>query len=171
MNGRALLAATALAAAAFVASPARADDPAAGAEQPVVRYPPSSVRPKLIVGGIAVAGIAYGAVFLGAESASTYPGAAETKIPLVGPWIGLAKNGCPPENPGCDAFIYLRAGLLVVDGLLQAAGLAIVAEAIVMKTKSAPAAPAKQPLTSFLTIHPAPFFTPTSGGFGFVGTF
>jgi len=139
-----------------------------------VRYPPSSVRPKIIVAGVAVAGIAYGAVFLGAESAATWPGAAETKIPLVGPWIGLGKNGCPPESPGCDALIYLRAGLLVVDGLLQAAGLAIVAEGILMKTEAGPAAPAK-PLTNYAypssMLRPAPFVTPTSGGFGFVGTF
>lgn len=161
------LAAVALAAAALALAPtARAEEPAP------VRYPPSSVRPKLIVGGIAITGIAYGAAFLGAEAAPTWPGSAELKAPIVGPWITLAKNGCPPENQGCDAFVYLRAGLLVIDGLLQAAGLAIVAEAIVMKTEAAPAAPAApaKSLASF-TFQPAPFVTPTSAGFGLVGTF
>ncbi len=153
-------------AALAIAPDARAEDPAP------VRYPPSSVRPKLIVGGIAVAGIAYGAAFLGAEAALTWPGSEELKAPVVGPWIALAKNGCPPEDPGCDAFVYLRGSLLIIDGLLQAAGLAIVIEAIAMKTEAAPAAPAApaKPVASF-TFQPAPFVTPTSAGFGLVGTF
>lgn len=141
------------------------------AEEPPVRYPPSSVRPKLIIGGIAVTGVAYGAAFLGAEATLKWPGSEELKYPVVGPWIALAKNGCPADDPGCDALVYLRAGLLVVDGLLQAAGLAIVAEGIVMKTEAAPATPAK-PVTGFnFTLTPAPFVTPTVQGFGFVGTF
>jgi hypothetical protein len=165
---RALLAVTVTTAVTLAASTARA-------EEPVVRYPPSTVRPRLIVGGIAVAGIAYGAAFLGAEAAPNWPGKDELKIPIVGPWITLGMNACPlkagslTEREPCDAFVFLRAGLLVIDGLLQAAGLAIVAEAIVMKTEAAPAAPAKA-VASF-TFHPAPFVTPTMTGFGFVGTF
>lgn len=135
----------------------------------MLRYPPSSVRPKLIVGGLAITGVAYGAAFLGAEATPTWPGSSdELKVPVIGPWWALAKNGCPPEDPGCDAFVYLRAGLLVIDGLLQAAGLAIVAEALVMKTEAAPAAP--KPAAAF-TWKPAPFVTPTAAGVGFVGTF
>ncbi len=167
MNVPRLLAAAAVVAAAALSSPsARAEDP------PPVRYPPSSVRPRLIVGGIAVTGIAYGAAFLGAEAGSTWPGAAELKAPVVGPWIALAKNGCPLDDPGCDAFVYLRASLLVIDGLLQAAGLAIVAEGILMKTEAVPVTPASptKPVASF-TWQPAPFVTPTSAGLGFIGTF
>jgi hypothetical protein len=125
----------------------------------------------LIVGGIAVTGIAYGAAFLGAESASTWPGSTELKAPIVGPWITLGMNGCPPTGQ-CDAFLYLRASLLVIDGLLQAAGLAIVAEGILMKTEAVPLTPAPpaKPL-AFFTWRPAPFVTPTSTGFGLVGTF
>lgn len=165
-SARPLLAAALAAAALAIAPSARAEDPAP------VRYPPSSVRPKLIVGGIAVTGIAYGAAFLGAEAGSTWPGAAELKAPVVGPWIALAKNGCPLDDPGCDAFVYLRASLLVIDGLLQAAGLAIVAEGILMKTEAVPVTPASptKPVASF-TWQPAPFVTPTSAGLGFIGTF
>lgn len=144
--------------------------PSAQAQEPEVRrYPPSSVRPRLIIGGVALTGVAYGAAFLGAEATSNWPGTDELKVPVIGPWWSLALNGCPQDDPGCDAFVYLRAGLLVVDGLLQAAGLAIVAEGIFMKTEATPAAPAK-PVTSF-TWTPAPFVTQTSAGFGFVGTF
>jgi hypothetical protein len=159
------VAGAALAAAAVVAGlagDARAEEPE------VPRYPPSSVRPKLIVGGLAIAGVGYGAAFLGAEATPTWPGTDELKIPVIGPWWALAKNGCPADDPGCDAFVFLRAGLLVLDGLIQAAGLAIVAEAIVMKTEAAPAAP--KPAAAF-TWKPAPFVTPTAAGVGFVGTF
>jgi hypothetical protein len=168
VKSRVLLAAVVVAAAVGSASSARA-------EEPLVRYPPSSVRPKLIVGGLAVAGIAYGAAFLGAEAAPNWPGKDELKIPVIGPWITLGLNGCPlkegslTEREPCDAFVYLRAGLLIVDGLLQAAGVAILAEAIIMKTEAAPAAAAK-PVARF-TFQPAPFVTPTSAGFGLVGTF
>lgn len=167
MNKVRPLACAALCAAALSSSTARAEDP-----PPVVRYPPSTVRPKLIVGGLAVTAIAYGAAFLGSEAASTYPGSLELKAPVVGPWIALAMNGCPPENLQCDAFVYLRGTLLVLDGLLQAAGLAIVAEGIVMKTEAVPLTPppAGKPLAMF-TWKPAPFVTPTSAGFGFTGTF
>jgi hypothetical protein len=158
-----LLAAAALPLAAVLAAPS------ARAEDPVVRYPPSSVRPKLIAGGIAITGVAYGAAFLGSEATLTTPGSAELKYPVVGPWIALGLNACPLENPGCDAFVYLRAGLLVIDGLLQAGGLAVVIEGIAMKTEAV-AAPAVKPLASF-TLSPAPFVTPTAAGFGFVGTF
>lgn len=159
---RPLLAAV-VATAALAAPSARAEDP------PPVRYPPSSVRPKLIVGGIAITGVAYAASILASEATLTTPGSPELKIPVAGPWIALGLNACPPEDPGCDAFVYLRAGLLVLDGLLQAGGLAVIAEGIFMKTEAAPAAPAK-PLASF-TWQPAPFVTPRSAGLGIVGTF
>ena len=165
-----LLLGTVVAAALLAAPSARAEEPPPAP----VRYPPSSVRTKLVVGGILVAGIGYGAAFLGSEAALNWPGAQELKAPVIGPWWALALNGCPKDDPGCDAFQYLRAGLLVVDGLVQLAGLAIVAEAIVMKTEATPAKPAKA-LTSFtfgtFTVHPAPLVSPTTAGLGFVGTF
>lgn len=162
-----LLVGAALASGALVVpAPARAEEP------PVLRYPPSSVRPRLIVGGLAITGVAYGAAFLGAEATPTWPGTNEMKVPVIGPWWSLALNGCPPEDPGCDAFVYLRGSLLVLDGLLQAAGLAIAAEGIFMKTEATPAKPAEPPKPSAMfTWRPAPFVTPTSAGVGFVGTF
>jgi len=163
---RSLLLTAVAATATFVATPA------AHAEDPPVRYPPSSVRPKLIVGGIAITGVAYGASFLASEATLTTPGSAELKFPVVGPWMALALNACPPEDPGCDAFVYLRAGLLVIDGLLQAGGLAVIAEGIFMKTEAAPPPPVKPvATTASFTWQPAPFVTPTSAGLGIVGSF
>ncbi|MEZ4294412.1 MAG: hypothetical protein R3B70_05515 [Polyangiaceae bacterium] len=160
-----VLAAAALVAGLGVSSPAKA-------EEPPVRYPPSYVRPRLIAGGLLLTGVAYGAAFLGSEAALNWPGAQELKAPIIGPWWTLALNGCPKDDPGCDAFVYLRAGLLVVDGLMQAAGLALVAEAIVMKTEAVAPAPAKKAASAWnFSLTPAPIVTPTMTGVGFVGTF
>jgi hypothetical protein len=166
--------------------PARAAD-AEDLPAAPVRYPPSSVRPKLIVGGLLIGGIGYGAALLGAEAAPTWPGARDTlRVPLIGPWWTLAINGCPTyrvydtktDKVGvyrekCEAFEYLRAGLLILDGLVQAAGVAIVVEAIAMKTEAATAP--QRSASSFqlggVTVHPTPLVSPTFAGLGIVGTF
>jgi hypothetical protein len=183
---RSLVLTATLAPSLLAAMPAHAEEPPPAP----VRYPPSSVRPKLVAGGLIVAGIGYGAAILGSEAALNWPGAHELKAPVIGPWWALALNGCPvnrtldPERPSgqviqvyvepCDAWQYFRAGLLVLDGLIQAAGLGIAVQALVMKTEGAGAKPAKSAMSFSLgnvTVHPAPMVTPTSGGIGFVGTF
>ncbi|WP_433929584.1 hypothetical protein AB3662_38080 [Sorangium cellulosum] len=142
----------------------------AGAEEQAAppRYPPSSVRPKLIVGGVAVTALAYGAGFLAATSWPDVPGSSELKIPIAGPWMALAKNGCAADDPDCGAKLYVRGALTVVGGLAQLAGLALVGEGIFMTTEGRPAQP---PSTSALTVLPAPVITATGMGMGVVGTF
>src|SRR4051812_20939601 len=105
------LALAALAVALAAAAPALADDsspstPAlAGGSSavpldlsrsaaPEVRYPPSSVRPKLVIGGLAISGLAYGAAIGTASNWPEVPGAAGLKIPFVGPWLALGQSGC-----------------------------------------------------------------------------
>ena len=63
-------------------------------EAPAPRYPPSSVRPKLIGGGLAITAIAYGVGVVAATSWPDAPGAESLKIPVVGPWMALAQNKC-----------------------------------------------------------------------------
>ncbi|WP_437286369.1 hypothetical protein [Sorangium sp. So ce406] len=142
----------------------------AGAEEPPAppRYPPSSVRPKLIVGGVAVTALAYGAGFLAATSWPDVPGSSELKIPIAGPWMALAKNGCAADDPDCGAKLYVRGALTVVGGLAQLAGLALVGEGIFMTTEGRPPQP---PSTSALTVLVAPVITATGTGIGVVGTF
>ncbi|WP_437956393.1 hypothetical protein WME76_33890 [Sorangium sp. So ce119] len=142
----------------------------AGAEEQTAppRYPPSSVRPKLIVGGVAVTALAYGAGFLAATSWPDVPGSSELKIPIAGPWMALAKNGCAADDPDCGAKLYVRGALTVVGGLAQLAGLALVGEGIFMTTEGRPAQP---PSTSALTVLAAPVITATGMGIGVVGTF
>lgn len=143
----------------------------AGAEEPEApkRYPPSSVRAKVIVGGAAVTALAYGAAFVAASSWPDVPGSSELKIPIAGPWIALAKNDCAPDDPDCGYKLYLRGALLVVDGLAQLAGLALIGEGIFMTTEARSAQPPARPLS--LTVRPAPVVTATGMGFGLVGTF
>jgi hypothetical protein len=125
------------------------------------------VRVKLIAGGVAVTGLAYGAAFLAASAWPEVPGSSELKIPIVGPWIALAKNECSPDVRDCGFEVYLRGILTVVDGLAQLGGLGIAGEGIFMTTESR----AAQPPRPALTVRPAPVITATGAGFGVVGTF
>jgi hypothetical protein len=152
------------AAGAQEAQPAQGDQEIA---QPV-RYPPSSVRGKLIVGGLAVTGLAYGAGFAAASTWPEVPGSSELKIPLVGPWMALAKNDCAPDDPDCGFILYMRGFLTIVDGLLQLGGLGIAAEGIFMTTEaSAPPRAARRGVT----VRPAPIVTARGAGLGVVGQF
>ncbi|WP_437333648.1 hypothetical protein [Sorangium sp. So ce394] len=139
----------------------------AGAEEPASppRYPPSSARAKVIVGGVAVTALSYGAAFLAATSWPEVPGSSELKIPIAGPWMALAKNGCASDDPDCGAKLYLRGALTIVGGLAQLAGLGLVAEGIFMTTEARSAQPAA------ITVRPAPVITATGMGAGVVGTF
>lgn len=152
-----------LAAVSLTAASAAAQE----AEQ-ATRYPPSSVRPKLIIGGLAVTGLAYGAGFLAASSWPEVPGSSELKIPVVGPWIALAKNDCASDDPDCGFILYMRGFLTIVDGLIQLGGLGIAGEGVFMTTESSRAQPVKP---AAITVRPAPIVAGSGAGFGVVGTF
>lgn len=149
-------------------SSARADDePVAEAPAKVSPNPPSSVRLKLALGGVAVAGGAYAFSYAMASNFPEVPGANELKIPIVGPWLALGKSGCATDDPDCGAKVVLRGFFLVIDGLAQIGGLGLVAEGVFMKTD--PSAP-KKPAAAF-TIRPTPLVTGSVTGIGFVGSF
>lgn len=135
---------------------------------PPPRYPPSSVRAKLIVGGITLFALSYGAGFLASELAPTQPGAAKLQIPFVGPWIGISQNKCVEYgSTDCTPELVGRAFGYSVAGLAQLGGLALVTEGLVMKTQAV--APTPPPETAFIA--PVPIVSPTMLGFGFVGRF
>jgi hypothetical protein len=152
-----------IATALSISSAAAADEPAS-----VPRYPPSSVRAKLIAGGVAVTGLAYGAGFLAASSWPEVPGSSELKIPVVGSWLALAKNDCAPDSPDCGFTLYLRGILTAIGGLAQLGGLGIVGEGIFMTTEARPTRPPEGPA---LTVRAMPMVTASSAGLGVVGTF
>jgi hypothetical protein len=175
------LGATLAAVALLAAAPARAEKPALAtdlvgvpvSEAPPDHYPPPSVRWKVGGIGLLITGAAWGASFATAYNWPTVPGSAELKIPVVGPWIALGKSGCASDDPGCSGgVIGGRAALYVIDGIAQVAGLALIAEAIVMKTE---ATREKAVVPSFqlgsLSVTAVPVTSPTMQGVGLVGTF
>jgi hypothetical protein len=158
-----IAAALAFAAVMLSAAAARAEE----TELPQ-RYPPSSVRPKLVVGGLAVTGLAYGGALLTASLTADEPGSSELQIPIVGPWMSIGKIECPKSDPECGFTLYLRGILTAVDGLMQLGGLGIVGEGLFMKTEASPAAGEKE---QGIWIRPAPVVTGTTTGIGVIGTF
>jgi len=166
------VAGVALFAAALTAvSPARAEEPAKADEADAVgprRYPPTSVRPRIIVAGLAVTGLAYGGALLGHALAPDLPGMDDLQIPIAGPWISLAQMDCPAGEEDCSAELVLRGILTIADGLMQIGGLAIVGEGIFMTTE-APAPDAPKP--EAFTIRAAPIVTGSMTGVGITGTF
>jgi hypothetical protein len=133
-----------------------------------MRYPPASVRPKLIAGGLVVTGLAYGGALLTASLTSDLPGSSELQIPIAGPWISLGKIACPADDPDCGFSLYLRGVLTAIDGLMQLGGLGIAGEGVFMKAEATPPADEKKQAFRIL---PTPIVTGTTTGFGVVGTF
>jgi len=156
-------------AAGAVVAPEIADAPQ------VQHYPPPMVRLKLLGFGLLISGAAWGAAFGSAVNWPTVPGAAQLKIPVVGPWIALGKSGCASDEPGCSgATIGVRGAMYVLDGIAQVAGLALITEAIVMKTESSPGKRASAfPALRWrgVEVSAVPVTSPTMKGIGLVGTF
>lgn len=169
-----------------------------------MRYPPPAARFKLLTAGVLLTGGAWGVSFAAAQGwpeqpciltpagyvyannkqllcTSGPPGSASLKIPVAGPWIALGKSGCAvDETSPCAAKIGVRAALLVLDGIVQLGGLALIAEAIIMKTESSAPAPAKKDSALALRfssrhvnveLTPVPVVSSTMSGMGLVGTF
>ncbi len=157
-----------LAAALALAAPnARAEEPPA--DDAVPRYPPTSVRWKLVAGGAAVTGAAYGVSALCAANWPEVPGSDALQIPVVGPWVSLAQNDCAADDPDCGFTLYFRGFLLIVDGLVQAGGMGLVGEGLFMTTEADE--PAPPPPVEGLRVRPVPVVTAHSTGVGLVGSF
>ncbi|MCL2825297.1 MAG: hypothetical protein FWD57_15000 [Polyangiaceae bacterium] len=102
-------------------------------------YPPSSARWKVIGGGLGVTAGFYALAQPFSFRWPDAPGAKDLRIPVAGPWMAIANNGCPSHNPGCSKFpVWIRGILTALDGLGQAGGLVIAFEGMFMTTSSAP---------------------------------
>jgi hypothetical protein len=161
------------------------------------RYPPFSTRFKVLAAGLVVTGAAWGVSYgisrawpeqrchvalLGpvypdgkTPCASGPPGYNQLAIPIAGPWIALARSGCPTDNPTCSGGSIAGRGVAyVLDGLVQLAGLALMVQAAVMKTEPADS-PKKTSAFALryrgVEVRPLPIATPSGGGVGLVGTF
>lgn len=154
-----------------IAPLAHAEEPVSGKDRVSQgRHPPSSVRWKLVAGGLGLSAAAYGAGYLCASAWPEVPGSDDLKIPIAGPWISLVNNDCSPDDPDCGALLYVRGFLLIVDGLAQAGGLGIAGEGIFMTTESRSArAPSEE--APAVVLRPVPVVTAHSTGLGVAGIF
>lgn len=130
------------------------------------RYPPPSVRTKLIIGGLSLFAVTYGAGFLVSRLATDQPGISKLEIPFAGPWMAIPQNKCIEyASTDCTPELVARGFIYSVAGLAQIGGLALVTEAIVMKTQI----PAPKADAAFIV--PMPIVSPTMVGLGFAGRF
>ncbi len=120
--------------------------------------------------------VSYGGAAAMAGAWSDAPGTDMLFVPVAGPWIGLGKLGCAPDEEttvgqgDCDGMLALRGILYVLDGLVQLGGLGVVAEGIFMTTEATPdAAPAKAALAPRFMV--TPIVSGGTAGLGVVGTF
>jgi hypothetical protein len=160
------------------------------------RYPPFSTRFKVMAAGLVVTGAAWGVSFgisrgwpeapchitlagsFGPDGktpcSSGPPGYNQFGIPVAGPWIALAKSGCAVDNPACQtASVVARGVAYVLDGIIQAAGVALVIQSFVMKTEPLESNKTSAFALRFrgLSMTPVPVPLPSGGGLGLVGTF
>lgn len=139
---RLLLASAALVAASFAFSPSadaqpRFDEPQESGRGEAV-YPEPSTRYKLIGAGVLTTGAWYGAAAGMSYAFPDAPGAKDLRMPVAGPWLAIANNGCPPNEPDCSrAWVVVRTILTAIDGIGQAAGLGLILEGIFLPTQEA----------------------------------
>lgn len=153
----------------------------AHAEEPIPEFrpapaavdrPPPSARTSTIVAGAATTAVSYG-LALGASflvDESDHRGMKDLRIPIAGPWIKLGRTGCPTSDPDCSVFPLVFGALItIMDGVVQAGGLAVVGEGLFLQTSSRRPAPRK---AAGPTLRAVPLDFERNGvGLGLVGTF
>jgi hypothetical protein len=105
-------------------------------------YPPPSTRWMLMGGGVATTAVFYGAAAGLSYAYPDAPGAKDLRLPVVGPWMAIANNGCRADEPDCSGlWVALRTVVTAIDGLAQAGGVGIFLEGVFLPTqKPAPSA-------------------------------
>jgi len=102
---------------------------------PTDEYPAPSARWKLVLGGFGTTAGFYALAQPFSYAWPDAPGGRDLRIPIAGPWMAIANNGCPADNPDCSRFwVWTRGILTALDGLGQAGGLGLVLEGIFLKT-------------------------------------
>jgi len=180
--------------------PGPLDKPDSAKDAPEIHYPPPSVRWKILTAGVLISGAGWATAFSASRiwpeqtcvidvigpyypgvaprtpCASGPPGSTQLGIPFVGPWIALGRvaTTASDEVTYPAAIVGLRIAAYIANGLVQAAGLGLIAEALAMKTEE-PSGPKK---SSPLALHyrgiemtPLPLVTPAMTGFGVGGKF
>lgn len=138
-------------------------------------HPPSSVRWKLVLGGVATTAGFYALAQPFSYAWPDAPGARDLRVPVVGPWMAIANNGCAADEPDCSRFwVWTRGIVTALDGLGQAGGLLIALEGIFLhsaqdepvtppKERRPGDEPAEEPPPRNLFIAPTPIGVGASG--------
>jgi len=162
------------------------DDASAGDDSATVKtkekpttyeLPPPSSRWKTVGLGLAFSGAWYAAAWGIREGYwSEAPGAKDLRYPLVGPWMDLAKTGCPSNDTNCGTFgLVVRTALVVIDGVGQVGGLAVALDGLFTPTASRSDAvsttASRHSGAPQISLVPVPWSTTGGGGLSFVGKF
>lgn len=135
-------------------------------------YPPPSARRNLLLVGLGSTAAWYGGA-LGVSYAVDDPAMAkDLRIPIAGPWMALAHTGCYGGN--CSTvLIVLGAIATTLDGIGQAAGLALAGEGLFMPTQEPKRARAAQraPRSDFFAWRPTFDAGKNTVSFGVLGVF
>jgi len=101
----------------------------------VEELPPPAARRNLLLVGLASTAVWYGGA-LGASYAVDDPAMAkDLRIPFAGPWMALTRTGCG-GGPDCNTFLVVLGAIATsLDGIGQAAGLALAGEGLFMPTQ------------------------------------
>lgn len=187
MQFRALLAIASSLSSGLFAGLARAEEPAPSPQAaplhtpaPPDERPPSGAKVSLIITGAVTTTLAYGlglgASYLAPEE--DFRGSKQLRIPIAGPWLALARTGCPTSTPDCSKVpLVIGAILEVMDGVVQAGGLGIIAEGFLLNTSSGarPSAGSWQSRARYASaprLRAVPMsFDSSSVGLGVAGTF
>jgi len=146
---------------------------APGARLPLEEYPPPSARRNLLIIGLASTAVWYGGALAASYAAPDAPGAKDLRIPLAGPWMSLSHAGCGGGSDCNKLLVVLGAIATTLDGIGQAAGLALSAEGLFMPTQEPRRAHAALPANRDADFALRPTFDAgkNSVGFGVLGVF
>jgi hypothetical protein len=117
---------------------ARAQGEPPTAEEIEVTYPPPSARLGVTLGGVGAALAFYGGAVGLSYAFPDVPGAHDLRIPIAGPWIAIAHNGCLSTDTDCShEFVAFRSAVEALDGIAQVGSLVIALEGLLMPTQEA----------------------------------
>ena len=119
-----------------VSHSARADEPLAPEADTNPRTrPQGSAQVNLILVGAAVTAGWYGAAVGTSYLWSDSDGASALRIPVVGPYMALAKTGCGENETNCDTVaVVLRTLLTLLSAVGQTGGVLVMGEGLFLPT-------------------------------------